>query len=246
MSSRLLLLAATLIAALLMGCSGSSTGPSNAPKVNVSDAVVARGAEAVFTVSLSATSSSPVIFHYATSPGTAVAGTDYTTKSGVDTVTAGQLNTTVTINTIRGAVAVGEKTFNLTLSGATNGTLNDSLGICTIQAFGGLSFFANDVQPILVANCAITNCHGIGSNAGGLAMGTADYATIASAQGAHGYIIRPRSPLAPIADSSSLYFKVDTTKPPLFGNPMPYGASPLSATQQQKIKDWIDEGAQNN
>ncbi len=245
MSSRLFLTAAILLAALLAGCGGSSTGPSNVPKINVSDAVAARGAVATFTVSLSATSSSPVIFHFATSPGTAVAGTDYVTKNGVDTVLAGQLNTTVLINTIRGAVAVGEKTFNLTLSGATNGTLNDSLGICTIQAFGGISSFATDVKPVLVASCAIINCHGLGSNAGGLTLGTVDYTTVFNAQGAHGYIILPRA--VPVADSSSLFITVDTTKPPQGGLTfMPKGGSPLTAAQQQKIKDWIDEGAQNN
>ncbi len=100
--------------ALILGCSGSSTtGPSNTgPLININDARIARGHPAIFTVSLSVTSSSPVIFHFATGGGTGVAGTDYVAASGVDTIEAATMSTSISVNTILGNVATGAKPFS--------------------------------------------------------------------------------------------------------------------------------------
>jgi hypothetical protein len=239
-----------------LGCSkSSSTGPGSGPRINISDATVPRGHDAVFTVTLSATSSSPVIFNYATSAGTAVAGTDFVSKSGVDTIHAAGLSTTISVSTIRGTVATTEKTFTLTLSSATNGGLNDSIGVGTLEAFGGLVSFATDVRPILQASCASTgggfNCHSVLPAGGSLYLGaTFPYDTVHTAQGAHAALMKFIGPnlVSPIADSSSLYRMVDTSGlPPIPPyNLMPAGTQPLSGSDQQKIKDWIDQGAPNN
>lgn len=245
MSLKVLWVASGVLLALILGCSSSSTtGPAAGPSINISDARTARGHPATFTVSMSVTSSSPVIFHYTTGGGTAVAGTDYATATGLDTIAAATLSATITINTIRGTAATGAMTFNLTLSGATNATLNDSLGVCTIEAFGGAASFATDIRPALQNTCAGTGCHDDNQGGGSLNLGTFDWTTVRAAIGAHGPIIAPAS--VPLADSSDLYREVQVTTPPPYTNGMPKGQLPWSSSQIQKLKDWIDEGALNN
>ena len=69
-----------------------------------------------FAVSLSAASRDPVSVDYATSNGTAVAGTDYTAASGTLTVAPGETSKTVTVTIIDDVHDEGTETFTLTLS----------------------------------------------------------------------------------------------------------------------------------
>jgi hypothetical protein len=254
MKSKLVWGISLMLLVLSLGCSSSSTGPNSGPRVNISDAMVPRGHEAEFTVTMSATNSSAVIFHFATKPGTALVGTDYADTSGVDTIPPASLSTTFSVRTIRGSVASAVKSFTVVLSSASNATLNDSVGVCTLESFGGLASFATDVRPVLQASCAASGgftCHNARPAGGDLYLGsTFPYDTVHTANGAHASLMKFIGPTSgnPIADSSLLFRMIDTTRlppvPPY--NPMPKGASPLSAAQQQKIKDWIDQGAPNN
>jgi hypothetical protein len=62
---------------------------------------------------------------YATSPGTGVAGTDYTSKSGTLTFPAGATSETFTVTTAKHGPITASPTVNLTLSNATGGSLRD-------------------------------------------------------------------------------------------------------------------------
>jgi hypothetical protein len=93
---------------------------------------------------------------------------------------------------------------------------------------------------VLQNSCAKAPCHGVGGSAGGWTMGDADYATLLAASGTNGQVIQAGN-----AAASNLYLK--TTSNPPFGSRMPADGPPfLSLEDQEKIKDWIDQGAQDN
>ncbi len=100
--------------------------------------------------------------------------------------------------------------------------------------------FASDVRPILVASCAIAACHGSAPIQSGLNMGTATWTQIRAASGNVGGLVV----VAGNASSSNLYLKT-TTNPP-FNARMPLTGGFLSTTQQNLIRDWINQGALNN
>ena len=97
---------------------GTLTTPS-APTLSVRGATVGESDGTVtLTVALSFTRSGDVTANWATSDGTAAAGSDYTAASGPLTVTAGERVTTVEVNVLADTVAEGTETFAVTLSGA--------------------------------------------------------------------------------------------------------------------------------
>ena len=101
--------------------------------VSVSDASAAEGDSAVFTVSLSAASDGEVTVDYATSDGTAAAGSDYTATSGTLAFQAGEVAKTVSVPTTEDAVDDGGETFTLTLSNASGAGLGDAEATGTIR-----------------------------------------------------------------------------------------------------------------
>ncbi len=84
-----------------------------------------------------ATSASVVKVHYATSNGTALAGTDYTATSGDLTFGPGQTVATITVPITARSTAPGPRSFAVWLSGATNATIAAGTGLVTIGAPGG-------------------------------------------------------------------------------------------------------------
>ena len=108
------------------------TGP---PAISVSDATVqeAEGAVLVFTATLSHASSRTVTVGYATSDGTAVAGSDYTAASGALTFNAGDTSQTVQVTVLTDSEDEGQETLSLTLSNPSQATLDDATGAGTIE-----------------------------------------------------------------------------------------------------------------
>ncbi|MCH7946322.1 MAG: putative Ig domain-containing protein [candidate division Zixibacteria bacterium] len=100
--------------------------------------------------------------------------------------------------------------------------------------------YGSDVRPILVASCAISACHGSAPIQSGLNMGTATWTQIRAASGNVGGLVV----VAGNASSSNLYLKT-TTNPP-FNARMPLTGGFLSTTQQNLIRDWINQGALDN
>lgn len=88
---------------------------------------------AVFTVTLSASSSSTVTVSYNTQDGTAAAGTDYTTTTGTITFNAGVTTQTITVPALGRTTYKNSVTFTVTLSNPVNGTLGTSLATGTIR-----------------------------------------------------------------------------------------------------------------
>lgn len=94
---------------------------------------------------------------------------------------------------------------------------------------GPTVFYLSDIQTIFNAKCI--NCHG---NQGGLSL--ISYTTL-MAGGNSGPAVSPGS-----AANSLLVKRIEGTIPPQ----MPLGASPLSESEINLIRTWINEGALNN
>ena len=107
------------------------------PGLMVADAQVQEAANATlaFAVTLSRAPSGTVTVDYATSDGTATAGSDYTAASGTLTFAAGETEKTVSVPVLDDAHDEGSETLTLTLSnpsgayiegGSATGTINNS------------------------------------------------------------------------------------------------------------------------
>ena len=98
----------------------SLAGPASVTEGNSGSSVV------TYTVSLSSAAATDVAVVYATSNGTATAGSDYTSTSGTLTIAAGATSGTIDIPVSGDAVYDGDETFSLSLSSATNGILSST------------------------------------------------------------------------------------------------------------------------
>ena len=113
----------------------TSTTVAGPPAISVSDATVqeAEGAILVFSITLSHASSRTVTVDYATSDGTAQAGSDYTAASATLTFNAGDLSQTVEVTVLTDSEDEGQETLTLTLSNPSQATLADATGTGTIE-----------------------------------------------------------------------------------------------------------------
>jgi hypothetical protein len=87
---------------------------------------------ATFTVTLSAVSGQSVTVNYATSNGTATAGTDYSSTTGGLTFAPGVITQTITVPITNDVLAEANETFNVVLSAPTNATIAVGTGVGTI------------------------------------------------------------------------------------------------------------------
>ncbi len=97
-----------------------------------------------FTVLLSPASSQTVTVQYATAPGTATAGSDYTTANGTLTFAPGQTSQNISVLVLGDLLFEPTETFNVNLSNPTNATLGNSQGVGTI--------IDNDSPPTISVN----------------------------------------------------------------------------------------------
>ena len=104
-----------------------------APAVGVVDAPAAgEGATAAFAIGLSRPSGRAVSVAYATADGSAVAGQDYSARSGRVTIAAGATSAAVGVPISDDSDAEPSETFELRLSAPTAVTLADAAGTATI------------------------------------------------------------------------------------------------------------------
>jgi hypothetical protein len=106
------------------------------PTLAIDDATVTEGnggtTNAVFTVRLSAPSSSAVTVSYATADGTAAAGSDYVAASGTLTFPAGTTSRTLSVAVKGDKTLEPDETFLVNLGNPVNATIADGQGQGTI------------------------------------------------------------------------------------------------------------------
>ena len=107
-----------------------------APALSIGGASVTEGnsgtSNLAFTVSLSNAATSPVTVRYATSDGTATAGSDYVGASGTVTFAAGESSRTITVAVIGDTATEANETFAMTLSNPSGATLATASALGTI------------------------------------------------------------------------------------------------------------------
>ncbi|MFN8491541.1 MAG: Calx-beta domain-containing protein [Caldilineaceae bacterium] len=112
----------------------TSTPTPVLPRLTINDMTINENAgNVVFTVSLAPASSQAVSVNYATANGSAVAGSDYTARSGTLTFNAGVTSAQITIPIINDTVVESDETFVVNLSNAVNATIADNQGSGTIK-----------------------------------------------------------------------------------------------------------------
>jgi CSLREA domain-containing protein len=112
--------------------SGTIADDDGTPSLSVNDPTVVEGTPATFTVTLAPPSALPVTVAYATSDGSAVAGSDYTAASNTLTFAPGETSKTIAVTTLGDAVAEPEEQFQITLSSPSGATIGDGSGTATI------------------------------------------------------------------------------------------------------------------
>jgi uncharacterized protein YkwD len=120
----------------------TTTSPSptpSGPAVSVADAAVVEGnstsgaTKAIkFTVRIPRAYSTKVRVSWATSNGTATAGSDYQAASGAVTIRPGNTSAVITVRVIKDRAVEGDETFQVALSNPENATIADGTAIGTI------------------------------------------------------------------------------------------------------------------
>ncbi len=122
------------------------------PAVDFSNAAYSgteEGGAITISVGLSAAASSAVTVDYATSDGTATAGTDYTAVTGTMTFAAGETSGTFTVTPIADTDNEDNETITLTLSGASGATVS------TVSNPATVTITDNDV--LTISSASFTN-----------------------------------------------------------------------------------------
>lgn len=97
-----------------------------------------------FTVQLDSPSATQVTVQFATVPGTALAGSDYVTKSETLAFAPGQTTRTILVETLNDALAESTETFTVILSNPVGATIADGTGAATITDDDATKFFVVD------------------------------------------------------------------------------------------------------
>ncbi|HEX8155567.1 MAG TPA: Calx-beta domain-containing protein [Thermoanaerobaculia bacterium] len=120
------------------------------PVISIGDRTLAEGNSGTtnfqFTISIAAESSLPVEIDYATAPGTATPGTDYTHTTGHAVIAPGNFSTTIVVPVAGDATFEPDETFFVNLSNPVNATPGDMQGLGTISNDEGVpTLTINDV-----------------------------------------------------------------------------------------------------
>ncbi|MGH9458726.1 MAG: Calx-beta domain-containing protein [Thermoanaerobaculia bacterium] len=108
-----------------------------APALAIADVAQAEGDSGttgfVFTVTLTGSTTQTVTVDYATTDGTATAGSGYASTSGTLTFAPGTTTQTIAVPVTGDPMTETDETFTVTLSGATNATIAGATAIATIE-----------------------------------------------------------------------------------------------------------------
>jgi len=131
---------------------GTILNDDTAPTLSINDVSVPEGnsgtANAVFTVTLSAASTSTTTVNYATANGTATSGSDFTATSGTLSFAPGTVSQTINVPVIGDTTPESNENFTVNLSSPVNATIARAQGTGTI---------VNDDAPGLsIGNVTVT------------------------------------------------------------------------------------------
>jgi uncharacterized protein len=128
---------------------GQATGTilnEDSSTASVAEVAIVEGDEGVgylvFTVTLDNPPAAPVTFDYATSSGTATAGSDYLAVSGTVSFAAGETSKTISVPIIGDTVPEDSETLTLTLSNPSGGFIGDGTATGTITTDDGTPYFS--------------------------------------------------------------------------------------------------------
>lgn len=129
------------------------------PTVSVGDARAPEGDSGVSSAGVPVTLSGPsgkrITVQFATSPGTAAAGADYTTTSGTAAFDPGQTSATIRVPITADVAIEGDETFTLGLSSPVSATLGRATGTVTI---------ADDDGPPVLGPVSVTGPVAVGGS----------------------------------------------------------------------------------
>jgi len=112
---------------------GSGGGQPPTPRISIGNVTVTEGnvgtVNAVFDVTLNTASSQEVTVDYSTSDGSASAGSDYISASGMATFAAGSTHETINVTVSGDAFDESDEDFFVDLSNPTHATINDDQGV---------------------------------------------------------------------------------------------------------------------
>jgi hypothetical protein len=220
-------------------CTDLGTTPILAPggQLSVGDTSAAEGVPATFDVTLASPVDSVVRFHWALNFQSASAADVSGATSGNDSILSGSTSTAILIPTASDGLAEASEVFLLVLSSPTNATINRGTAQAIIRANeGGVDVgWSATLAPVFQTYCV--TCHGgAGGTNGGFNISTVQTAT---SSGDHRPDITPGD-----GASSNLVKKLSSTPP--FGDRMPQGGPYIVADTIALIRQWIDQGAQDN
>jgi hypothetical protein len=135
---------------LLLLATSVDVAAQQSPSISVRDAVVVEGnsgtTQATFVVALSATASQSVSLSFATSNGTATAGSDYIATSGAVSFAPGELEKPVVVLVNGDTVDEAQETLFLDISNVQNATVSSNRGTGFIVDDDGPTISINDVS----------------------------------------------------------------------------------------------------
>lgn len=99
--------------------------------------------------------------------------------------------------------------------------------------------FSEDIQPIFQGNCATSGCHDSGTQESGVNLSSYQNAIDSEGVQYQELVINPENP-----DGSPLVDKIEPS--PEIGERMPFEGNPLTQSEIDSIRAWIEDGAPDN
>jgi hypothetical protein len=139
-----------IISIFLLFAASVDVAAQQSPSISVREAVVVEGnsgtTQATFVVALSGPASQTVSCSFATSNGTAIAGSDYVATSGAVTFAPGEVEKPVVVLVIGDTVDEQQETYFLDISNVQNATVSSSRGNGFIVDDDGPTVSINDIS----------------------------------------------------------------------------------------------------
>jgi Calx-beta domain len=145
------------LSSIVNATAGTTTGTATMivlPTINIGNVTTNAGTNAVFTVSVTSAAPQNITFNYATTDGTAVNPTDYTTATGTATILAG--NTSVNLPGVTTQLSSGGKNFTMTISSIANAVAGTTTGTATMIALPTINIGNVSANAGTPANFVIT------------------------------------------------------------------------------------------